>query len=238
MIVIILAGGDGKRMESILPKVLHNVNEIPMIVSVIKTAIILKPEKIFIIVGKYYEIIKNTIALYIDYPIQYCHQLISNGTGGALLCCINDIKDYDECIILSGDVPLISIDTLEKFKFDTCLLITQLDNPFGNGRIKFNEYNEIIDICEEKDCNSNEKLIKYVNCGIYKFQIKNIINLIPFITNNNNNNEYYLTDLIKLHFKNNININIIELFNKIEIMNINTKDDLIKINNLIKEKSA
>lgn len=230
MIIIVLAGGEGKRMNSNLPKVLHPIHNKPMIVHVIETALLLNPEKIFVIVGKHYEAIKSNIEQFIDPSIiEYCHQVIPNGTGGAILCTLEQIKNYEETIILSGDVPLISYNTLNNLnRFENSLLITELENPYGNGRILFGNKKNITEIIEEKDCNDEQRKIKFVNCGIYKFQVKHLLNLIPQIDNKNKNNEYYLTDIVKLCNINNIDLNYhtLEISNQLEIHNINTQDDL------------
>lgn len=252
MIVIIMAGGLGKRMQSDLPKVLHKVNlpnvintSYPMIVYVILKAQKINPEKIFIIVGKYKNIIKETIDEYINQNIiinseiiEYVMQEESLGTGHAILCTLPYIKNYynTKAIILSGDVPLISNNTLQNLiNNENKLLITELDDPSGCGRIIMDNNNSIINITEEKDCNENQKNIKLVNCGIYQINVMDLLKLIPKIENNNKANEYYLTDIIPLMINNNIIFGYYNLpkESQYEITNINTRNDLEKINNFI-----
>lgn len=249
MIVIIMAGGLGKRMESDLPKVLHQVIcstdtniSYPMIVHVIKTSINLGVKKIFIIVGKYKNIIKNTIEEYFGLTndlIEYVEQEPALGTGHAIKCALPSISNYinDKALILSGDVPLISTSTLSGLDGDiNKLLITELTNPFGCGRILFNDNGNMIGIREEKDCDEDEKKIKFVNCGIYQIKVKDLINLIPLINNKNKSNEYYLTDIIGLMISNSIEIETFILNNELqyEIKNVNTKKDLEELNDYIK----
>lgn len=255
MIVIIMAGGMGKRMESDLPKVLHKVTypnnkniEYPMIIHVIMTSLKLNPTKIFIIVGKYRKIITETINNYIEQnvildneQIEYVDQEIPMGTAHAIQCCLNQIAKYSNsntnALILSGDVPLITYNTLKKLLEGKSnrILITQLLNPFGCGRILFGQSGNLIGIREEKDCNEEEKLINLVNCGIYKISIDDLINLIPKISNNNKSNEYYLTDIIDLMIKDNIYIDTWKLNIEFqwEIKNVNTKKDLEELNKFI-----
>jgi bifunctional N-acetylglucosamine-1-phosphate-uridyltransferase/glucosamine-1-phosphate-acetyltransferase GlmU-like protein len=252
MIVIIMAGGMGKRMDSDLPKVLHNVIcpydknlLLPMLVHVILTATKLNPLKIFIIVGKFREIISNTIDEYIENNtitnpelIEYVDQEIALGTGHAIKCTLPQIALYpdEKAIILSGDVPLISLDTLKKLDgIENKLLVTELDNPYGCGRILLNSSGEIEGIREEKDCNKTEKQIKLVNCGIYQIKINDLVNLIPLINNSNKAQEYYLTDIIELMVQYNIKIEpfILEKQNHLEIKNVNTKQDLFELNQFI-----
>lgn len=98
-------------------------------------------------------------------------------------------------------------------------------DPFGCGRILFNVDGKIIGIKEEKDCNEDEKKIKFVNCGIYQICVKDLINLIPLIDNKNKSNEFYLTDIIGLMISNSICIDTFILKNEFhhEIKNVNTK---------------
>lgn len=251
MIVIIMAGGLGKRMESDLPKVLHHVvcpNDInityPMIVHVIKTSIEIKVKKIFIIVGKYKNIIKSTIEEYINLEndlIEYVEQEPALGTGHAIKCALPAISNYvnEKALILSGDVPLISKNTLSGLDGNiNKLLITELRNPFGCGRILFNEHGYIKGIREEKDCNEDEKKNNFVNCGIYQINVIDLLNLIPLIDNKNKSNEYYLTDIIGLMITNSIPIETFILNKEFqyEIKNVNTKKDLEELNNYIKNK--
>ena len=251
MIVIIMAGGLGKRMESDLPKVLHHVIDpsntnvkYPMLIHVINTSIKLNPIKIFVIVGKYKNIIEETINKYINSNnlIEYVMQEPALGTAHAIKCSLPYIVQYsnERAIILSGDVPLISVNTLLGLNSETNkILITELDNPYGCGRILFDDStntNKIIGIREEKDCNDDERKINFVNCGIYQISVKDLINLIPQISNENKSNEYYLTDIIHLMIQNSIAIDtfILEKCYQWEIKNVNTKKDLEILNECIK----
>ncbi len=265
MIVIIMAGGLGKRMESDLPKVLHLVTSpsdttksFPMITHIINTSIKIGADKIVVIVGKYKDVIKKTIEEYINQNnlieyigqndlIEYVDQEPALGTGHAIKCALPSISKYlnERALILSGDVPLISISTLNGLYGDVNkLLITELDKPYGCGRILFDkseceqDTNKIVGIREEKDCDPDEKKIKLVNCGIYQIKVEDLVNLVPLINNNNKSNEYYLTDIIGLMIKNNIQIEtfVLEKNLQYEIKNVNTKKDLEELNEYIKIK--
>lgn len=241
MITIILAGGLGKRMESDLPKVLHKVHDLPMIIHVIKTSqsSLLQSQKTLIVVGKYKDVIKNVVDFYIHSGfikdnIEYVIQAEPLGTGNAISCTLPYLYNENKNIlILSGDVPLISENTLFQLcnSKDEKILITELDNPYGCGRIIFGD-TYIKDIVEEKDCTPSQRDIKYVNCGIYYIKSQNLINFVPKIENNNKAGEYYFTDIVKMMGAENKNIgyHILEKNKQFEIMNVNTKKDLEKIN--------
>lgn len=255
MIVIIMAGGMGKRMGSDLPKVLHNVvspedNNLifPMLVHVVLTATKLNPLKIFIVVGKFRQIITNTIREYVEKNfitnpelIEYIDQDVPLGTGHAIKCTIPFIIPYsnENTLILSGDVPLISSNTLKNLDdSENKLLVTELANPYGCGRILLNRLGQIEGIREEKDCGEDEKQIKLVNCGIYQIKTKDLVDLIPLITNSNKAQEYYLTDIIQLMIQHNIKIQtlLLEKSNQWEIKNVNTQQDLFELNEFICKK--
>ena len=246
-----MAGGIGKRMNSDLPKVLHLVSSpsesemLPMIVHAIRTANQLNPSKIFVIVGKHRKRISDTIDHYaksgwiqcLD-SIHYIDQEPALGTGHAVRCVLPYIEEYkeDSAIILSGDVPLLSQNTLLRIcGGENRLLITELDEPFGCGRILFDQQNRILGIKEEKDCTPEEQKIQFVNCGIYQIRVSHLMEWIPLIQNNNNAEEYYLTDIVGLLLKNRIPIEtiVLEKTQQWEIKNINTQRDLEEINDFV-----
>jgi bifunctional N-acetylglucosamine-1-phosphate-uridyltransferase/glucosamine-1-phosphate-acetyltransferase GlmU-like protein len=216
-IVLIMAGGLGKRMNSDLPKVLHLLNNKPLIVHIIETAVKINPEKIGIIVGKYRQIIQKTINKYVsdNSKIEYINQPEALGTGHAILCCKPFLSKYsDLCVtILSGDVPLITSQTLERLNNSllengSALLVNKLENPFGYGRIK----------------TKDERKIDLVNSGIYCFKNNILLSNIEKINNNNKQNEYYLTDIF--NFINRKNIILINTENNYEVMGINNPEQL------------
>ena len=166
--VFILAGGLGKRMESSLPKVLHCILNKPRLVHVIETAKLLHPSKIFIVVGKYREIIETTLNEYISLEnIVFINQPEALGTGHALQCALPELKSLplnDQILVLSGDVPLLKLSTMKsmvKMKNSANIMTTFYKNPKGYGRI-VTENSKFKKIVEEKDCNEMEK--KNTNC--------------------------------------------------------------------------
>ncbi len=243
-IILIMAGGLGKRINYDLPKVLHKIKNKPMIVHILETCLKLNVHKIGIIVGKFYTIIRDTISEYInqeivDSKIQYIMQNEPLGTGHAILCCKNFLSKMPEYInnicILSGDVPFISCNTINSLLNSTQyskILIANLPEPYGYGRIK-TENNKIVKIIEEKDCNENEKKILFVNSGIYCFNIKVLLYYINKLNNNNNQKEYYLTQIFELISKDNINIDYNIIKDIKEILGVNTQEQQIILENYI-----
>jgi bifunctional N-acetylglucosamine-1-phosphate-uridyltransferase/glucosamine-1-phosphate-acetyltransferase GlmU-like protein len=265
--VTIMAAGEGKRMNSNIPKVLHLFKGIPMLIRIILEVFKLNPNKIIVITGKYHDLIKETIDKYFEYSkdntmnlskhsgdkelfsgtlvkenIIYVQQKNPIGTGEAIKCTLNNYSNNENVLILNGDMPLITSSLLEKFieykLNNNKIMVAKLDNPFGYGRILYDNQNNFIGIKEEKDCNIEEKNIKIINVGIYFFHSLILKKYIPLIDNNNMQNEYYLTDIIKVIkydkenlSENNIYTYCIEEKFKYQIMGVNTKDELINLEN-------
>lgn len=252
IITIILAGGLGKRMNSDLPKVLHIVNGKPMICHVIDRALELNSKNILIVVGKYRKIIDETIAKYYDDGIRmtffkFIDQPYPAGTGNAVLYCISwlnmNVRHLDpRILILSGDVPLITNETLQDFinykPFSNVLMTYELDQPTGYGRILLDKESGYIEkIVEEKDCTEEQRQIKLVNCGIYFTDYSTLFDTLSKINNRNATGEYYLTDIISLSFnKKGFTSYTLPNEKHMEIANINTREDLDRINSTFLSK--
>ena len=264
LIVAIMAGGLGKRMQSDIPKVLHILGDAPILVHVIRAALGLfrageDLSKIMIIVGKYYPIIKETVDKYLlkdeQRFIEYVFQHEAKGTGHAVQQILPALRGYSsnsKVMVLSGDVPLISTKTLLGLlgTYDlgkntkAVLITTNLDDPTGNGRILRNELHEFMSIVEEKDANATEKLIKEVNAGIYLFHAGSLLENLPNIRNDNAQNEYYLPDVLPLIRENNNNNNsknrivsyILDKEDQYELLNINDPAGLKHAEKLLTRK--
>lgn len=237
-IVIIMAGGEGKRFGPNKIKVLQEINGIPMLVHLIRSAIKINPLKICVVVGKHKDIIQNTLNSYEDITnISFIVQENPLGTGHAIQCCTNELLKFhneSKIIILSGDTPLFASSSMIELSknliedIGAVVLVRTTDNSKGYGRII--QINNIFErIVEEKDATDEEKQIKLINTGIYCIRLDYLLYNIELLNNNNAQKEYYLTDLISL-IKNNekTNIKLYELpSNKsYEVMGVNTPSDL------------
>jgi UDP-N-acetylglucosamine diphosphorylase/glucosamine-1-phosphate N-acetyltransferase len=236
IVITIMAAGEGKRMNSSLPKVLHKFNNIPMLIRIIKESLIIS-NKIIIITGKYDELIKKTINEYIlDIleleKLQYVQQKNPCGTGDAIKSTLHLYNKNELVVILNGDMPLINSELLNKFIHDNInnsIMVCSLENPTGYGRIIYdNNNNKFIKIQEEKDCSKDQKNINIVNCGVYKFESELLLKYIPEIKNNNNQNEYYLTDILEILINNKYNIDtyLLEKSENKYIMGVNNQEEL------------
>jgi UDP-N-acetylglucosamine diphosphorylase/glucosamine-1-phosphate N-acetyltransferase len=229
--VAILAAGKGTRMESDLPKVLHKVGGKPMVSHVIQRAVELGAEKIVSIIGYQHELVKETIG---NEPTQFAIQLEQLGTGHAVLQCASQLSEFDGSIlVLSGDVPLISYDTLQNLlethntsATKATLLSAIVDDATGYGRVIRNLQGNLDRIVEHKDANEDELNVNEMNAGIYVFDCKTLFELLPQVGNNNSQGEYYLPDVLSLILDQGGKVAIEKTNNITEIQGVNTLQQL------------
>jgi bifunctional UDP-N-acetylglucosamine pyrophosphorylase / glucosamine-1-phosphate N-acetyltransferase len=229
--VAILAAGKGTRMNSSLPKVLHTIGGTSLVKHVITKAEELLCEKIHLIYGFGGDQLKNSIN---HNKIVWTEQKEQLGTAHAIKQINDKLSPENDILILYGDVPLISIETLEqliaiKANNALALLTARVENPTGYGRIVRDTNNQIIKIVEEKDANEDIKAINEINSGIMLVDGKKLIQWIDQIGNNNAQKEYYLTDIVELAVKNNEKITAHITTNTIEIEGVNNKRQLANL---------
>jgi bifunctional UDP-N-acetylglucosamine pyrophosphorylase/glucosamine-1-phosphate N-acetyltransferase len=201
LIVTILAAGEGKRMNSNLPKVLHTIKNRPMLVRVIETARLLNPVKLIVVVGKHKDLIQTTLSKYFSLnDIIFVEQPEALGTGDAIKSCLQQYADDGPVLILNGDMPLITLDILKKMtdsEYDASVMTAKFENPSGYGRVFTTKKGMVLKIVEEKDCTDIEKENNIINTGIYCIHSIFLKEFIPKIEKENAQKEYYLTDIIK-----------------------------------------
>lgn len=197
---LILAAGQGTRIKSDLPKVLHKVCGKEMVNHVIDTMRKAKIDDINVIIGKGADLVKEKTA---SRNISYSLQEEQLGTGHAVKCAIDFLKGKKGIVgVFAGDAPLIKPETIEKL-FDThiennnsaTLLSSMVEDPTGYGRI-VRAGDEVLKIVEHKDCTEEELKINEMNAAIYCFDIESLLNSLEKLSNDNKQGEYYLTDVI------------------------------------------
>jgi len=222
--IVILAAGQGTRMYSQLPKVLHCVAGKPLLTHVVQSALGLDAtDSPIVIYGHQGDIVRKTLA---HLNLTWVEQTEQLGTGHALLQALPHIPIENRVLVLYGDVPLITQATLEAFikntPIDAIGMITaQVPDPTGLGRIIRDSNHKIIQIIEEKEANSNEKLLKEINSGIYLIPADFLQKWLPKLTNHNSQKEIYLTDIIAIAAQNKIPIHSQEPVHYEEILGIN-----------------
>ena len=203
MNVVILAAGMGKRMQSALPKVLHPLAGKPLLRHVIDTARSLSPQKLCVIYGHGGAAVPDMVSalaqetgVMIDTALQQ-PQL---GTGHAVMQAVPQLDDGSATLVLYGDVPLTTADTLRRLveaagSDKLGILTVEQANPFGLGRI-VRENGKIVRIVEEKDASEAERAIREINSGIMAIPTRHLKKWLAALSNNNAQGEYYLTDIV------------------------------------------
>ncbi|MBF7074289.1 bifunctional UDP-N-acetylglucosamine diphosphorylase/glucosamine-1-phosphate N-acetyltransferase GlmU [Glaciecola sp. MH2013] len=197
--VIILAAGKGTRMKSSLPKVLHPIAGKPMVEHIIDTAKELDCHKINLIYGHGADLLKSALA---EHQVNWCLQAEQLGTGHAVQQAVPFIEDNDDVMILVGDAPLISSETLKRLvaakeNADLALLTVHLDDPTGMGRI-VREGSDIKAIVEHKDASDEQRQITEINTGMMLMSGSDLKRWLGALSNDNAQGEYYLTDVIEM----------------------------------------
>ncbi len=244
MNIIILAAGMGKRMHSSLPKVLHPIAQKPMLHHVVDTVSKLNPQKLIIVIGHEAEQIKQSFEQekYKDIPIIWAYQKEQLGTGHAVMQGLPFVDDNYPTLVLYGDVPLISLHTLENLiqntKNNVGILTAFYDNPVGYGRIiKYND--KVTQIIEEKDASAEQKQINEINTGIMCLPTPFLHTYLPNLNNNNAQGEYYLTDAILCAVENNLEIICTHpCLGNWETFGVNNKKQLCELERLYQQSLA
>lgn len=225
---VILAGGKGSRMQSNLPKVLHTILGKTLLNYTIENAKNINSKKIIVIVGHKSEDVKKSV----KYPVNFVLQKEQLGTGHALIIALDEIDDDSNILILCGDTPLLTDDTLtyllkyhEKNNYALTLISNHFDNPTGYGRV-IREGNNVLKIVEEKDATDEQRKIKEVNTGIYCFKGNVLREALKYINNNNAQNEYYLPDTLEAILKMGLSVGVMLAKDNKEFLGINTKIQL------------
>ncbi len=197
--VVILAAGKGKRMASSVPKVLHNVGGLPLLQRVVTTTEAISPHKIYVIYGNGGSAVKDVLNFL---NVQWVEQEQQLGTGHAVLQALPFCDDNDLVMVLYGDVPLITSETLQRLmaqagQNNIAYLISTVSDPTGLGRIVRDKNGYIIKIVEQRDANDEQLNIREINTGVLVAPARLLKKWLPTIKNNNKQQEYYLTDIVE-----------------------------------------
>lgn len=228
---IILAAGEGKRMYSKIPKVLHKVCGVPMVGHVIDCARKIGDPEPVVVIGHGADQVRNSIS-----GVRFVIQERQLGTGHAVLQAEKYITDGD-ILILYGDTPLLKPETLKEMHelhkregYGATILTSEFDDPTGYGRIIRNGESLVEAIIEEKDADINTKAVKEINSGIYFFNGRELKKALGQLDNNNAQGEYYLTDVIGIMRKNGLKIGAYLINDSEEIMGVNNRYQLAQAN--------
>jgi bifunctional UDP-N-acetylglucosamine pyrophosphorylase / glucosamine-1-phosphate N-acetyltransferase len=229
--IIILAAGQGTRMKSVLPKILHPLAGRPLLEHVYVAASRFDARDIHVVYGYGGEQIREQLA---HLQASWAEQREQLGTGHAVSQAINNVPDVDDVLILYGDVPLITHETLAELVAAAedsgfSLLTSYIDDPRGYGRIIRDEKGDITSIVEEKDANEEQRTVCEINTGMMTVKARWLKQWLAGLSNDNAQGEYYLTDVIQMAADQGIVINSVQPESIVEIQGVNDRQQLSEL---------
>ncbi len=239
--VVILAAGQGTRMKSRLPKVLHPIAGEPMIERVLRTAAALAPASTTLIVGHQADTVRAELAAIPG--LQFALQEPQHGTAHALQQAEPHLAGRTgTLVLLSGDVPLLQAHTLQRL-VDThrsagaaaTVVTAMLDKPYGYGRVVRKD-GGIARIVEERDASPAERKIREINSGIYAFDLAPLFEALRGVASRNAQGEYYLTDLIAIYRRRKLPVETLTVDDPQEIRGINSRRELAEVSIVVRQK--
>ena len=238
--VVILAAGQGSRMKSALPKVLHPIAGRPMLHHVIDTAKLLGAEKIHTVIGHGADKVREATD---EASVNWVSQSEQLGTGHAVAQALPDLPDDARVLVLYGDVPLTRHETLEglvgTLDDNTLGLLTvTMDNPQGYGRIVRNADGDVQSIVEQKDASAEQQQIREVNTGILAVSAKHLKSWLPTLSNSNAQGEYYLTDIIAMAVAQGLGVSVSQPENPFEVQGVNNRLQLAELERWFQRQQA
>jgi bifunctional UDP-N-acetylglucosamine pyrophosphorylase/glucosamine-1-phosphate N-acetyltransferase len=237
---IVLAAGEGSRMNSNRAKSLQQIGGTSMLEKICNTAGKIS-QNITLVVGYDKESIISEAKKLTHLNITTSLQPKPIGTGNAVKCGLDKVLDNSKVLVLYGDVPLIKEDTLNNLikasSSGAAILTTVLDNPFGYGRVKTSEDGHALSIVEEKDATDSERQIKQVFTGVLCVNKDLLTEGLSEIKNENAANEFYLTDLVSIMNLKGIKINTCDASNE-EVQGANNKKELEKLETIYRTMKA
>ena len=239
MNIVILAAGQGKRMHSNLPKVLHPLAGKALVLHVIDTARSLSPQKLCVVYGHGGEVVRRTL----DAPdLAWALQEPQLGTGHAVQQALPHLSAEGTTLILYGDVPLIRAETLKKLVHAApdalAILTVELADPSGYGRIVRDDAGRVLRIVEQKDSTAEERRIGEINTGIMAMPSALLEQWLGRLSNDNSQQEYYLTDIVSMAVDAGLPIRTVSPTDEWEVLGVNSKVQLAQLERIAQRCSA
>lgn len=241
--VLILAAGLGTRMKSRLAKVLHKLGGRPIIAHVCRTAALLEPRRMYVVVGHQADDVKAAVEKELGGERASCvNQSEQRGTGDAVMAARSALANATSMLlILSGDVPLVRAETLrvliDKYHADkaSCAMLTvRLENPTGYGRVVRDEAGNFLRIVEQKDATEDELQVREINAGIYCFDGAKLFQALERVRPTNSQGEYYLTDVPGILRNDGEQVTLYQHHDAREVSGVNTRAELAEFENLLR----
>ena len=238
--VVILAAGQGKRMNSDLPKVLQPLAGRPMLAQVIDCARELDAKDIHVVYGHGGDAVR---AAFPDADLQWALQAEQLGTGHAVMQAMPAVADGQQVLILYGDVPLIRRETLQKLiasagEKSIGVLSVLLEDPAGYGRVVRDAAGRVVRIVEQKDANAKERAIREINTGLMAVPAQHLRRWLGALRNDNAQGEYYLTDIVVAAVREGLAVNAVIAPTVPEVLGINDKVQLAEVEAAHRQQKA
>lgn len=231
--VVILAAGQGTRMKSRLPKVLHTVGGKPLLEHVIRTAQALDPFAIHVVIGHGSEQVQQALS---RFKLNWVTQTQQLGTGHAVMQALPAIASDSVVLVLYGDVPLTQLSSLQELvrraQTGTALLTATLQNPQGYGRILRDGTGALLAVVEDKDATVSQLQICEINTGVLAAPHRDLQEYLPQVENKNQQAEYYLPDIIRLAVARGKTVASCSATSELEILGVN---DRVQLNQVERE---
>ena len=239
MNIVILAAGQGKRMHSNLPKVLHPIAGKALVAHVIDTARSLSPQTLCLVYGHGGDAVRTTLAAP---DLAWALQEPQLGTGHAVQQALPHLKDGGTTLVLYGDVPLIQAETLKRLlqaaQDALAILTVELEDPSGYGRIVRNAKGEVVRIVEQKDSTPEERAIREINTGIMAMPTARLGEWLGRLSNDNAQKEYYLTDIVGMAVADGLPIHTANPKHAWEVLGVNSKVQLAELERVAQRNAA
>lgn len=240
-----MAAGLGTRMKSRRAKVLHELGGAPLIAYVVRAAQALEPRSIITIVGHQAEEVERAVLAEVGELASFVIQEKQRGTGDAVESARRLLEDSDSLVlVLSGDVPMIRIETLQKLieqhnnSGAACsILSVRLENPTGYGRIIRDNSGAFRKIVEQRDATEDERQVREINSGIYCFEAKALFDALRKVEPKNDQGEYYLTDVAEIILASGSNVSVYLINDPREVSGVNTRAELAEFENLVRRSA-
>jgi bifunctional UDP-N-acetylglucosamine pyrophosphorylase/glucosamine-1-phosphate N-acetyltransferase len=237
--IIVLAAGQGKRMHSSLPKVLHPLAGRPLLAHVLQAARALAPARIVVVHGHGGADVKSAFA---DAGVIWVEQARQQGTGHAVMQALPEIPPDDDVLVLYGDVPLIGSETLRRLVGATngglAILAADAPDPSGYGRVVRGARGEVLRIVEHRDAGAAELGLREVNAGFLCAPAKRLGGWLAEVRNNNAQEEYYLTDVVARAVSEGVAVEAVKAHTWAEVAGVNSRGELAALEREVQRRVA
>ncbi|HUJ86512.1 MAG TPA: bifunctional UDP-N-acetylglucosamine diphosphorylase/glucosamine-1-phosphate N-acetyltransferase GlmU [Burkholderiales bacterium] len=237
--VIVLAAGQGKRMHSSLPKVLHRLAGRPLLAHVLLAARELDPARTVVVHGHGGADVRSAFD---DAGVTWVEQAAQQGTGHAVMQALPEIPPGDDVLILYGDVPLIGVETLRRLAQATrgglAILTADAPDPDGYGRVVRGAQGEVLRVVEQRDASAAELELHEVNAGFLCAPAKRLGRWLAQVRNHNAQKEYYLTDVVALAVSDRVAVAAVKARDWAEVAGVNSKRELAALERELQRREA